>query len=114
MTDILKELIQYLKDISPLVWETLIKQVYANTIELAVWFVVLLIFSYLFSRVAKYGTQELQKDEWSDWEIAAPILYIFAALCIPAGIACLIGVIKYLYNPEFYAIQILLRSIANN
>ncbi len=109
MDTLLQELIAFLQNASPLVWSALMKQVYAVGVQKAVLslFFVLVFFALLW--LANRGTKmEKNDDEWEGLDWFAWLLSIMAAFIAVASAS---GAIMRFYNPEYYAIQMILTQL---
>lgn len=119
MTELLYELIGWLKATSSVVWGALVKQVYANTFEIVAWAVISGFIAKVFFGVAKKLLAKSKEDKRtayrnddmtdSDWAtLSSSILGVVFAI-IASGL--LIYAAKMLYNPEYYAIKMILDNL---
>ena len=60
--DILSELVKFLQEVSPLVWQSLIKQVYAEAVGYLIWGIGLAGASVMFVRFAKARLEDDDSD----------------------------------------------------
>lgn len=108
MTELLSELIAFLKDVSPAVWATLIKQVYVEAISMLAWAAALLIAYAVQIRVIVYGKRQVEKDRYSAWKEVTFVFYGTLIITATVAFGLVVGAIKWFANPEFYAIRFLL------
>ena len=115
MNEVLGKLIEFLQSASPLVWQTLLKQVYLSAIGdvlfatgcAAVAFVCWL----KASAYRKETTDVFTEDNWDNhftlfvWLRSASIALLFVF-----SIAAYQGAMRFI-NPEYYAIQLILANI---
>lgn len=111
MDELLRELIEFLKNASPMVWETLHRQVYVQAAQYAFWLVlfgaavipcVVLVRKFLELR---------EEDEWGDHELPIALGLMGCALFGILAAFCLVSAVSRLINPDYYAIQIILNSL---
>ena len=102
MTEILSELIDFLREVSPSVWQTLVRQVYVEAITyLAVAVVLAFICVVLASRKLREGDY----DSYGEFTV---ILLIVSG---SGSFALLVAGAMRLANPEFYAIRYILSQL---
>lgn len=109
MEQVLQELIEFVKSASPLVWETLYRQVYVEALGVFLWVIGLVVAIVTLIRLAKWSKQ--QEDEDTDWEGFDITLYVASALIGVFAFGLLISVVKYIANPNYYAIKLILENI---
>ncbi len=108
MIDItLQKLIEFLQTASPVVWDSLMKQVYANAYANLFWgaFLGVLFPIILYVLIRKLG-------DWDDAEDGTKeIFFFFAFVFLACG--CYLATIgfKELYNPTFYAIKMIIEQL---
>ena len=103
--DILSELVKFLQEVSPLVWQSLIKQVYAEAVGYLIWGIGLAGASVMFVRFAK---ARLEDD---DSDILGVFAYIAVVIAVPVSLLLLTSAIQHFINPEFYAIRFIVSSV---
>jgi hypothetical protein len=97
----LEELIKYLVNVSPAIWATLIRQVYSTAIVLMVFAAVCLAFArplFLWARDNSYDSDAL-------------FAYLGAGILALVGVVCGLGAVQRFVNPEFYAIEFIMRAL---
>lgn len=107
--EVLRKLIDFLQEASPLVWSTLLKQVYVDAAGNIAWSVGLLVIAFVLYKAGKYG-----KENATDYNMSGEMGWIAWVLCAFAGagsFGLLVDAMKNFANPEFYAIQYILRQI---
>lgn len=117
---VLQKLIEFLENASPLVWNTLIKQVYVEAFSTIAWAILLIFFCIAALVVAQKlkieGDKEITKGRYDEdnnpyfgmvWasRLASLILGI-------VSFSFVITAIQYIINPEYYAIQMIIKSIS--
>ena len=112
MDTLLQELIVFLQDASPLIWSALMKQVYANAVECLFFCVVCLAIAVLLFRLHKYGAKMKEEESYnSDWETPYYLGTMLGYAFIFIALVLFVSAIKPFYNPEYYAIQLLLSQL---
>ena len=109
MTEIVRELIEFIKNASPQLWAILIRQAYTEATAKAIWAIALLAACYASVRLARHFAKLAEGD--SDWGQIMVVTYISAFICGVVAFSMLIGSIMWFINPEFYAIRFILQSI---
>jgi hypothetical protein len=101
----LEELIKYLVNVSPAIWATLIRQVYSTAI-------VLMVFAAVCLSVARPLLVWAHKGyEWDRLD-PVPMFAFFIAICLAlVGVVCGLGAVQRFVNPEFYAIEFIMRAL---
>jgi len=106
------ELIKLLKDVSPMIWESILKQVYVEAYNDLMWSV--LWFS-LFGVLLRFKIQIVEyinEDVEYALEDLAKFFYVLLLVVSPLIAFALVGgALKQFANPEFYAIRYLINSI---
>src|SRR3990167_10230393 len=106
MEESIKELIEFIKNISPQVWAILIKQVYVEAFQLILWFAALTSSSaILFKLGKKFWAKHESIDYDIDWVMVSGASYVLSAVIGFIGLALIIEGISMLINPEYYAIK---------
>jgi hypothetical protein len=110
---LLKEALDMLKELSPLVWEAARRKLIAVAITEAVWSGVLLVLSYVCFRNLKPLMARVEKSE-----DVAILLFAFCLLAVPLaffiGMVLLTDVIQILYAPDYHTIELLMKNIRPN
>lgn len=114
MTDLLRELIDYVVEASPILWSILTKQVYANIVADMLWVVVLGASCVLLVKFTKHGIEKHEEDSYSMWELWAALGGMGALLAGAISMVLLTGLVKMIINPEFYAIRLILAQLSGN
>lgn len=121
MEDLLRELIEFVKSASPMIWETFRRQVQVEIFQLVFWTVVLLAVSLVCTRLAyKTATniktaKEENKDRFYRSDVDEVMILMFsltasvAALTI--GLMNISDAISRIINPDFYTIQLILEQL---
>jgi len=99
--DILSELVKFLQEVSPLVWQSLIKQVYSEAIAYVIWGIGLAIACPFLVKFAKR-----MEDEPVGF-----FAYIAVGIAALASLLLLTSAIQHFINPEFYAIRLIVSSV---
>ena len=102
MTEILSELIEFLREVSPSVWQTLVRQVYIEAIAYIVIAVILVILCIICVKVLKRN--------WSNTDTYS-VLFVVTSFGGVAILVLLVSAGMKLANPEFYAIQYILSQL---
>ena len=99
MDEILRALIEFLKEASPLVWGALIRQIYSSAIAQIFWAVIALVCGGMSWRNAARFSKA-----WGDRE-AVYWLKGLAILLLLASLGLVISGVMMIYNPSYYAIR---------
>lgn len=112
----LSELITFLKEASPLVWSTLIKQVYVEAFANIAWAIGLVVISYLLAKFAKHCDVMQEEDSYNDteWGIGKFFSYFGSVVAGCVSFGLLVSAIMHFANPEFYAIRFILSTIGGS
>jgi len=103
--DILSELVKFLQEVSPLVWQSLIKQVYSEAIGYLMWGIGL---AFICPPMFKFAKKQMEYD---DLNPAGLFAYIGVGIAAPASLLLLTSAIQHFINPEFYAIRFIVSSV---
>lgn len=108
------QLIEFLQEVSPLIWATLIKQTYVDALAYIVWAIGLAVLCVILFKVGNYGKIEAEKDPHSMWEVFSLFSYIGLFGTGTIAFSMLIAAFTRFANPEFYAIRYILQQIGCN
>ena len=112
MEDILLRLIDIVQETAPALWAIARRQVAANIAEVAIWFVFCAIAAIALAFVTRHGVREYRKNDYnSSWELGAVFSGIGSVGCALVAFGLSTSLVKYLINPEFYAIKVLMDLI---
>lgn len=127
MEELLKELIEFVKSASPMVWTALIKQVYVYAIQNLVWGLLFLVASIASGRTMIFfinrwiainkGMDDGESEYYHYSDVPTYVMGCsMASVCVfPLLVALALGTIlegaSRLINPEFYAIQLILKQL---
>jgi hypothetical protein len=112
VNELLSQLIEFLKSASPLVWQTLIRQVYSDAIASIVWGVGLVVLCVSLAKLGAYGRKKAEEDGWqSSWDIPAIFSYIGSVISGLVAFGLIVYATQMLVNPEFYAIQYIISRL---
>lgn len=103
--DILSELVKFLQEVSPLVWQSLIKQVYVEAVGFLMWGIGL---AAICPPVARWAKARLEDD---DTDIPAVLAFICIVIAVLVSLMLLTSAIQHFINPEFYAIRFIVSSV---
>jgi hypothetical protein len=104
MTELLQQLVEFIKDASPYVWNLLIKQEYINAYANLIWTGILLLVCIIGIIIGTKMWKLGNKENDDDWYSASFAFFIFSIISGVVGLAILTPAIKILLNPEYYAI----------
>jgi hypothetical protein len=108
--DVLRKLIDFLQEASPLVWNILLKQVYVDAAGSVAWSVALLVIAFVLYKAGKYGKENATGHNLSgEMGLAA---WIGCTIAGASSFGLLVDAIQRFANPEFYAIKYILSIIA--
>lgn len=109
ITEILSQLIDFVKTASPIIWEAYVRQVYVEIIPMTVLGTLLLIASAIMISVGKKVKKAENLDK--DFEGASFACFAFAFLLFACGMGAFSKGAAHLLNPNYYAIQMILSQI---
>jgi hypothetical protein len=108
---VFQQFIDMLKSTAPLVWETLVRQVYVYAVADFAWGIGLAVGCFLLAKLGIYGKKISDSESYSSWEVG----YIFSFMgSVAAGITAfglIISGVMALINPNYYAIQLILSNL---
>ncbi len=114
MDTAVSELIEFLKGMSPVVWETLLQQARNEAIAKLIWGIVFFWVSYLLFQWVKKEKQRYD-EYYNDGEFLTSDdhawLYLALAVTVSIAFGLLVSAVLWLSNPEFYAIKFLIQTI---
>lgn len=116
MGTLLQELVTYLKEVSPMLWETLMRQVYMNAVATSAWAVAMLVLAGISLYVCRkaYKKTSAENREWSS-SVIDEMSVIFGAVGFVTGVIvfmiCITMAIPMFLNPQYYAIQLILENL---
>jgi len=113
MDTLVIELIGTVKNLSPMIWELLMKQVYANVVTQLLWAMIMIVASIIiFKKFIPYAQRMYKKGgAYSTWDMGITFAWMGGGALFITGFIVLTGALQGLYNPEYYAIQNLLSSL---
>jgi hypothetical protein len=111
MTELLQQLIDFIKAASPVVWSIYIKQVYVDAIVGVVRGIALLVASPFLAKFAKYAYKKYGEDTYSGWDFVGCFAWSGVAASIIIGYLLITSYAKGFINPEYYAIQNILSQL---
>ena len=114
MTELLQQLIDFIKAASPMVWGIYVKQVYVDAAVGVFWGIGVLIASPFLTKFAKYAFNKYEEDKYSGWDMWAYFACAGAVCGVAIGLVLITTYIKGFINPEYYAIQNILSQLKGN
>ena len=97
----LEEIVKRLMEVSPAIWATLIRQVYSTAI-------VLMVFAAVCLSVARLLLVWARDNSYDSDALFA---YLGAGILALVGVVCGLGAAQRFVNPEFYAIEFIMRAL---
>ena len=85
MTELLQQLIDFIKSASPIVWEALVRQVYVEAVSYAAWAVLTTIVVFIWIRLAKWAKKEKKKankNVYNEWGTAEGFFWVAAVVFV--------------------------------
>ena len=108
--EVLRKLIEFVQEASPLIWQTLVKQVYAEAVGHVVWLVAAVGLSVLIYRFCIW--MKKIDDEANDTDITLQLVGWVALILLGAFITFqATESFKMFFNPEYYAIKLILANM---
>ena len=109
---VLLELMDLVKNTAPALWEVALRQVGADAMELFIIFAALVGLAFASWRVNRWCSKKLD-DKGYDFDLATGRGISLISMCFIAFVSLmpLTKAIKYLINPDYYAIKILLELL---
>jgi hypothetical protein len=111
--EILKKLIEFLQQASPLVWASLVRQVYAIAFSQIAWSVAVLVLCFAAWKFSNFCEKQQENDDYNDddWSTAKWVLRSLSALALLIPFGLVVSAIMRIYNPDYYAIWLILAQI---
>ena len=117
-TELLYELVEWVKEISPELWKIAVRQVYIMAFGNVLWIIASVIFGILLRRFVDFcGVQipierekKLNGDEIG-WQLGRVFSWVGIGICIAAALSSLYMIVASLLNVEYWAIKVLLDLI---
>ena len=114
-TELLYELVEWIKEISPELWKIGIRQVYVQVFGSALWLLAGIVFGFMLHDLAQHCDSKIaavdDPDDAEGWLIARPFAWVGIGICIIIALTALYYVVGPLLNVEYYAIKALLDLI---
>ena len=109
--EILNKLLEWIETASPQLWGILTKQVSIALAQNILWLGLFLIGIFFTVKAIKYGEKLKDEDYMNDWEI--PTVGGWCGLILFIALSCCMvtDLINIIFNPEWYAIQLLINRI---
>lgn len=111
MNEAIQELIDFIKTASPVIWETLIRQVYVEVAGKILWVVGLLVLCFFLFRFGKKFYEKYQEDSYSMFDLAYYTCLFFSGASGVMAFSLIVSAIMWAINPQFYAIRYILQSL---
>jgi uncharacterized membrane protein len=111
MTELLQELIKFLQQASPFIWQALVRQVYVDAAGNIAWAGMLIFLAVVTAKCAQWCYKKHKEDRFADWDVYLAISATFGVAAALIVFALLVCAMQQLANPEYYAIQYILRQI---
>lgn len=113
MSDVLRKLLQMVQEMSPFVWQTLLRQVHIHAIQNIIWAVFFSISVFVFLRLAKHSWLQSNEDPFNggEWKALCMVSIILAIACLVASLESTTSAIGRFLNPDFYALQYILSQL---
>lgn len=112
MTELLRELLELIKSMSPEVWSIYIKQVQIGIVTSISWAVILSVSSLFLALKALPATKEKENnDHYGDWGLVRFSIYVSIVFLVLISGFILTHAISAILNPEYYAIQQLIKNL---
>ena len=109
MEDIAIEIIEMVKSLSPEVWRIFVRQAYVSGISNIAWGFLLGVLTILDVKAVKFFLKKTEEDR--DYEIGVFVGAITGASLLIMSLVCFSDGATILINPDYEAIQLLLRNI---
>lgn len=111
--EVLKKLIEFLQQASPLVWEALVRQIYAIAFSHVAWGIAWLVACFGMWKFSNFCEKQQEADDYneSEWSCTKWVFRVlsFLFLFIPFGL--FVSASMKLFNPDYYAINLILSQI---
>lgn len=114
--ELLKELLELVNNVSPLLWSMAERQVAVINFQDAFFALILPLIS--FSSYKIFGKELLKKDKWGhfDHDEAGPIFlivwYILTGIFSIVVVVNIVSIIMRLSNPDYYTLQVLMKAVS--
>lgn len=115
MDELLKELIEFIKSASPMVWETFQRQVYVAAAYSIVWGVIALVSGIALLWLARYWYNKKQQisDHYDrlDYSMGTWLSVILGVSILAGSLAFFMDAAAHYMNPNYYTIQLILGNL---
>ena len=115
MEEVLGKLIEFLQEASPLIWQTLLRQVYLSAVGGVIFTTVCVVIAticFYKASVYKKGSDDVfTNDNWSNHYLLFVLLSSAAIILYLVATFSAYQVAMRFINPEYYAIQLILANI---
>lgn len=115
MEELLTQLIDFVKDASPQLWDVLIKQVYSNAVVQLVVGILLLIIGIVgvtwIVRLYRISNDRENDNYGNDYVLLYPFIATGVFVCFFVALIFIPGGLQQFYNPEYYAITDIINSL---
>lgn len=111
--EILKKLIEFLQQASPLVWASLVRQVYAIAFSQIAWAVALIALCFGAWKFSHFCEKQQKTDDYNDgeWGFTKWAFRVCALLGALVPFGLLVSAAMMIFNPDYYAIGLILAQI---
>ena len=111
--EVLKKLIEFLQQASPLVWEALVRQVYAIAFSQIAWAVGVGVSIFAMWKFSNYAEKQQTEDEYNEeeWKQTKLFFRVGAVLFMFIPFGLIVSASMKIYNPAYYAINLILSQI---
>lgn len=111
MEELLDRLIGIVQETAPYVWAIARRQVVSKIVASAIWATALLFTALLLAHLAKRCNKKRAKDTYGDWGMWMAYSIVGVVLAMIAALGLTTDIVKWLINPDYYAIKLLLGFI---
>jgi uncharacterized membrane protein len=111
MTELMQELIEFLKNASPAAWQTLLKQVYVEAAGQIAWALAMAVVCALLVKLGLYAKRQYVEDAYSLWDVGKWLSFGGACIAGLVAFGLCVSAMQWLANPEFYAIRYIIQSL---
>jgi hypothetical protein len=109
MSAALQQLIDFVKSASPVIWSTLVRQVYTYAVADILWAMMSVTCAVFLYKLAMKNKPQYDKDKKDDkfyahWEVGIPLCFVGSAITTLIAFGLIVAAIMAFMNPYYYAI----------
>jgi len=110
--DLLSQLLQFVKEASPVIWSVYVRQVYLTATAELTWMAALVTICLVLDRICRKAKKYLKEHYDEDWTVVVWVSTAGLVVCALIAFGLVISALMKFGNPDYYAIKFMLASVA--